>query len=137
MGKNGVLRGVGGGREYRIRTQNTPDKKIVDFFIHKIDERTSEFILCYLLHYEYVCICGVQIGGILGSDAVLTTCILVREDNSWRSPRHNTETTESIMRSIAKQSIGSITPHTFSQKISHNILQNILFHKNTILIGNK
>ena len=35
-----------------------------------------------------------------------------------------------IMRSIAKQSIGSITPHTFSQKIYKNNFKQHLFFKN-------
>jgi len=69
------------------------------------------------------------LGGILGWDPVLTTCILGRslERTIGHHTRHNTETTESIMRRIAKQSIGSITPHTFSHKISHNNFKNILF----------
>ena len=43
-----------------------------------------------------------------------------------------------IMRRIAKQSIGSNTPHTFSQKNSHTTsIKTFFFTKNTILIENK
>jgi hypothetical protein len=69
-----------------------------------------------------------KFGGILGSDAVLTICILcekVKLPDPPRDERRNTyPIIGSITRRIAKQSIGSITPHTFSQKKFIKIILN-------------
>ena len=70
------LRGVGGGREYRGTPQNTP---------RKIDEQISSEKFSVFLYFYNFSIDDLLIdlsGGILGWDPVLTTCILVREDNS-------------------------------------------------------
>jgi hypothetical protein len=71
MGSSGGLRGVGG--EYRIRTQNTPKG------VRNNKKLTKEVVLyffCYSFYLLVLFLLFRAFGGILGSDAVLTICIL-------------------------------------------------------------
>ena len=124
---------MGGGREYRIRTQNSPRK------VEDVTQSLAYFlfsllcVVCYIFDFS---------GGILGSDAVLTTCILcekvitprptIEMNEGTRIPSSGRSREE--LRSNLLEASHLTPPHTKFHTIS---LKTFFFHKIIILIRYK